>query len=112
MSTHIPVVLDRLLAIHAALDFAGLDHAVGGAIALAQHVHDPRGTSDIDLNITADPQRPEVVRDCLAKDIAIHGAAAERRRGAGQTRLFWYGEPTTPVALCLPQPGVFHGDPA
>ena len=42
---------DRLLAVHDALDTAGIAHAFGGAIALAYCTEEPRGTRDIDVNI-------------------------------------------------------------
>jgi hypothetical protein len=54
-------VLVRLLAVHLSLDKAGLDHAVGGALALDHYVYPPRGTADIDLKLTADPADPDRV---------------------------------------------------
>ena len=86
----------KLLALHAALKRARIAHAFGGAIALAYCTLDPRGTSDIDLNIfipatdagralralPPEVERPEGIEDVLARE--------------GQTRL-WWGE--TPLDL-------------
>jgi hypothetical protein len=47
----VSVLAQRLLAVHAALDDAGLPHAFGGAIALAYCTLEPRGTRDIDVNV-------------------------------------------------------------
>lgn len=87
---------ERLLALHEALDRAGIPHAFGGAIALAYWTLDPRGTSDIDVNlfvpatengpaIAALPggvERPDGIEQVIAED--------------GQIRLWW---DETPVDL-------------
>ena len=41
----------KILALHGALDAAGLPHAFGGALALAWCTERARGTIDIDLNV-------------------------------------------------------------
>ena len=102
-----PVLLVRLRAIHEALDGSGFDHAVGGAIALAVHVKEPRFTSDIDLNVMADPDHPEALLGCLPNGIVVHPGAAGEIRRDGQTRLLW-PEPNTPVDLFLPQHPTYH----
>lgn len=102
-----PVLLMRLRAIHAALDAAGFQHCVGGAIALAVHVREPRFTSDIDLNVMAEPERPEPLLDCLPTEIIRHPGAAKEIRRDGQTRLLW-SDPETPVDLFLPQHPSYH----
>lgn len=101
------LILDRLGTIHRALDRAGFDHAVGGALALALHVGQARATNDIDLNVAADPQRPEELFACLPKAIEIHEGAAESIRRDGQVRLIW-PDPVTPVDLFLPQHDTYH----
>jgi len=42
---------ERLVALHRALERRQVPHAFGGAIALAYRTLDPRGTSDIDVNL-------------------------------------------------------------
>jgi hypothetical protein len=87
---------EKLLALHRGLSRRRLPHAFGGAIALAYWTLDPRGTSDIDLNVfvpAADAARalralPEGVEQPL-------GTAARIARD-GQVRLWWE---ETPVDL-------------
>lgn len=102
-----PVLLARLRAIHAALDSAGFEHCIGGAIALAVHVREPRFTSDIDLNVMASPKNPTPLLACLPDGITIHRSAAAELRKDGQTRLIW-SDPETPVDLFLPQHPTYH----
>lgn len=103
-----PVLLQRLSTIHRSLDAAGLDHAVGGAIALAVHSRNPRFTADIDLNITVDPGDPDVLLRALPPQIVQDEDGVARLRAEQQTRLFWDGTPRTPVDLFLPAHPTFH----
>jgi hypothetical protein len=87
---------EKLLALHRGLERVGIAHAFGGAIALAYLTLDPRGTSDIDVNVfvpsndagealSALPDgvdQPEGTEDAIARD--------------GQVRLWW---DETPVDL-------------
>lgn len=102
-----PLLLERLRSVHAALDAAGFDHAVGGAIALAVHTQDPRFTADIDLNVMADSTRPTRVLDALPAEIVRHRTAASEIRKDGQTRLH-FPAPDTPLDLFLPQHETYH----
>jgi len=104
---HSPTIYTRLRAVHSALDAAGFEHAVGGAIALAVHVLEPRFTADIDLNVIADPEDPEPLLAALPPEITVHPLAARDLRATGQTRLIW-PDPDTPVDLFLPQHPTFH----
>jgi hypothetical protein len=102
-------VLARLVAVHNSLDEAGLDHAVGGALALARHVYPPRGTVDIDLNLTADPREPSRILSALPSQVLIHRGAAEQIRSVNQVRLWWRSaELDTPIDLFLPASPVYH----
>lgn len=104
-----PGVLQRLIAVHEGFKQAGLDHAVGGALALSVHVYPPRGTADMDLNVTADPHHPEVVLAALPAEVQVHDTAAEEIRSTGQVRLWWRSATLdTPVDLFLPQHPVYH----
>lgn len=86
-------LVEKLFAIHGALERESLPHAFGGALSLAYCVEEPRGTRDLDVNIfcaAADAKKvlaalPDGVRRS-AKDVA----AIERD---GQARLFWDGVP-------------------
>lgn len=102
-----PLLLGRLQAVHRALDAAGFAHAVGGAIALAVHVREPRFTADIDLNVIADPDHPEPLLRCLPPEVIVPARAAEEIRRDGQTRVIW-PDPDTPVDLFLPQHPTYH----
>lgn len=90
----------KLLAIHVALDIAGIGHAFGGAIALAYAVGDPRVTNDIDINITVPASEVERVLDALPPQIVAKSDVVERIRSVGQDRLRW-GD--VPVDLFFPQ---------
>ena len=77
---------------HHALVAADLPHAFGGALALAYHVEEPRGTRDIDINVFVPAARAEDVLQALdragwdAKDLAL----ALRD---GQVRVFYEDTP-------------------
>ncbi len=84
---------EKLVAIHRELAAAGFEHAFGGAIALAYWTLDPRGTSDIDVNVFIPAERCERALKALpegipytAKDVATIGRD-------GQVRLWWEGTP-------------------
>jgi hypothetical protein len=102
-----PLLLERTVRIHEALERAGFAHAIGDALALGYHVEEPRATRDIDLNVSADPARPQLLFDALPPSILWTGVDVERALRDGQVRLFWPGPgdvgPPTPVDLFLPQ---------
>lgn len=58
-------LVDLVIAVHGALDAAGLPHAFGGALALA-YVAEPRGTVDVDVNVFVRVDAVEVVGGALA----------------------------------------------
>lgn len=100
-------VLEMALAIHHGFDRAGLRHAIGGAIALGYHISEPRGTRDVDINVSTDPDQPQSMFDALPSAVRWSEVDVERVRRDGQVRLFWpVGEgngPPVPVDLFLPQ---------
>ncbi|WP_370247416.1 hypothetical protein [Nocardioides sp.] len=104
---NVPILLARLQSVHHSLSRAGFDHAVGGAIALAVHVREPRFTAHIDLNITADVQVPERLLGCLPADLEPDPGAATRLRRDHQLRFHWR-DPDTPLDLFLPVHPTFH----
>jgi len=84
----------KLLAIHEALDRGGIPHAFGGAIALAYWTRDPRGTSDLDINIFAPAAECRGALRVLPADVAWDDGDAAAIERDGQRRL-WWGE--TPI---------------
>jgi len=110
MTTSPLIVLERTLQVHAALDGAGVQHAVGGALALAYHVAEARATRDIDLNVAADPDNPQALFEVLPDDVPWHPRDVQAVRETGQVRLLWPhpgGQPPIPLDLFFPQ-SEFH----
>lgn len=99
---------EQLVCLHETLAERRLAHAFGGAIALAYWTLDPRGTSDLDVNIFAP------AADCVRALEALPGgieqppgtAAAIARDG--QRRLWW---DQTPIDLFFDYAPV-HADAA
>lgn len=89
---------ELLLAVHEALDQAGIPHAVGGAIALAYCTLDPRGTRDLDFNVFVGPERARDVFAALPEGVEVSGDRLERLERDGQVRL---KSGITPVDLFL-----------
>ena len=87
---------ERLLVLHRALVAARLPHAFGGAIALAYWTLDPRGTSDIDVNIFVPAADATRALSALPDGIEQPPGTAATIARDGQIRL-WWGE--TPVDL-------------
>lgn len=82
-------VVERIVALHAALDAAGVPHAFGGALALAWCTQRPRGTVDIDVNIFVSHDSAEEVFNALPAAVAVGDAARRAVATDGQTRLWW-----------------------
>ncbi|GAC1610546.1 MAG: hypothetical protein NVS3B26_17870 [Mycobacteriales bacterium] len=104
------IVLERTLQVHAALERAGIQHAVGGALALAYHVAEARATRDIDLNVAADPDDPRALFEVLPAGVPWHERDVHTVRDTGQVRLLWPhpdGQPPIPLDLFFPQ-SEFH----
>ena len=87
---------DRLLAIHHSLDAGGIGHAFGGAIALAYWTLDPRGTSDLDVNLFTPSDRCREALEALPEGIAYDKTAVAAIVRDGQVRLWW---DETPIDL-------------
>jgi hypothetical protein len=92
------VLAERLLAVHASLDEAGLPHAFGGAIALAYCTQEPRGTRDLDVNVFVGADRANDVLDAMPRGVTVRRADRVAARRDGQVRVMW-GD--TPVDLFL-----------
>ncbi len=91
-----PQLPGRLVALHRALASAHIPHAFGGAIALAYWTRDPRGTSDIDINVFLPAQECEPALAALPREIEQAETTAATIAREGQIRLWWE---STPVDL-------------
>jgi hypothetical protein len=79
----------KLLALHRSLSARSIPHAFGGAIALAYWTLDPRGTSDIDVNVFVPAADASRVLDALPDGVAVPAGAAQTIADEGQFRLWW-----------------------
>ena len=88
----------KMLAIHEHLQGAGIDHAFGGALALAWCTRQARGTIDLDVNVFVGPERTDAALAALPPAVV----ATEEERALllrdGQARLWWAA---TPVDIFL-----------
>ena len=91
-------LVEKVLALSEALTAAGVDHAFGGAIALAYCTEDPRGTRDIDVNAFVPASEPGPVLAALPPGVRVPPKTADVFRREGQVRLWW---DDTPVDLFL-----------
>jgi hypothetical protein len=80
---------DKILAIHTTLEQAGVPHAFGGALALAFHVAEPRGTRDIDINLFSPPEAAAEAFSALPEEVAWSAKDVSAAARDGQVRLFW-----------------------
>jgi hypothetical protein len=86
-------VADKMVAIHDRLARAGIDHAFGGALALAWCTQQARGTIDIDVNLFLLPERRDEVLAVLPSAIAVTGKDRAHIDRDGQVRLWWGHNP-------------------
>ena len=80
---------ERIVSLNRALASRRVARAFGGAIALAYWTRDPRGTSDIDLNLFVPAGGPERALRALPADVAQQPETLEVVRRDGQVRLWW-----------------------
>ena len=99
---------EKVVALHRALDEPGVPHAIGGAIALAYWTLDPRGTSDIDVNVFVGVEEAGRVLAALPEGIAQPRGTKAKLVRDGQIRLWW---DDTPVDLFFDYAPV-HADAA
>ncbi len=84
---------DRIVALNKALARRRIPRAFGGAIALAYWTLDPRGTSDIDLNLFVPAADPERALRALPDGVEQPDGTHDTIRRDGQVRLWWGGAP-------------------
>ena len=83
----------RVVEIHRALSGAGIPYAFGGAIALAYWINNPRGTSDVDVNVFLPAGTPGPALAALPKEIDQPSDTADVIGRDGQIRLWWARTP-------------------
>ena len=86
-------VADKMVAIHDRLAHAGIDHAFGGALALAWCTQQARGTIDIDVNLFLPPDRRDEVLAVLPDAIEVSDNDCAHIDRDGQVRLWWGDNP-------------------
>jgi len=84
---------EMVVAIEENLRAADVPHAFGGALALAYHVIEPRGTRDIDVNLFVSEHRARQTLELLPAGIEWNEEDLERIERDGQARLFWEDVP-------------------
>jgi hypothetical protein len=85
-----PGFADKVVALHGALDEAGIPHAIGGALALAYYA-EPRATVDVDINVfVAVEEHPSVT--AALRPLGVTGDITNLERD-GQVRLHWGNNP-------------------
>jgi hypothetical protein len=97
-----------MVAIHDRLRSAGLEHAFGGALALAWCTQQARGTIDVDVNVFVAPEQTDAVVTALPEGVEVNEGDRALLVRDGQVRLWW---DTTPVDVFL-NTTAFHDDVA
>ncbi len=87
-------LVERIVELHRRLSEAGIDHAFGGALALAWCTQRARATIDIDINLFVDVESAPLVYAALPDGVDVSPEDRRAIEADGQTRLWW---DTTPV---------------
>ncbi len=82
-------MIEKIFAVHDALDDAGVPHAFGGAIALGYCLLHPRGTVDIDVNVFVGAEQARAVFEALPPDVAWGEDDLVTTERDEQIRLWW-----------------------
>jgi len=104
----VSTLAEKVLALDAALTAADLPHAFGGALALAYHVAEPRGTRDIDVNVFVPAQQARATFERLPNEVRWSNLDVEEVERDGQVRVFWDDTPVDLFFVTHP----FHEDAA
>lgn len=83
---------DKVTAIDHALTAGGIEHAFGGALALAYYA-EPRATIDVDVNVFVDPAEHQRVFDALSPLGVERPADDHQLEREGQSRWRWGRNP-------------------
>lgn len=96
--TREPGLPEKMIAIHRRLEDAGIDHAFGGALALAWCTRQARGTIDLDVNVFTGPDRTDEALAALPRQVRATDDDRALLERDGQARLWWG---STPIDLFL-----------
>ena len=88
----------KMLVVHEHLQAAGIDHAFGGALALAWCTQQARGTIDLDVNVFVGPERTDETLAALPPGVVATADDRALLVRDGQARLWWG---TTPLDVFL-----------
>lgn len=88
----------KIVMLHNALLAKNIDHAFGGALALAWCTQHARGTIDIDLNIFVDVDAAKEALDAMPAEVTWSDKDLEIIKRDGQQRIWW---DKTPVDIFL-----------
>jgi hypothetical protein len=82
---------ERVQRVHDAFTSAGVPFAIGGALALAYHVDEPRATNDIDVNVMLNNHVTSLafVAQALEGIVTFSDAQREAALRDGQVRTYW-----------------------
>ncbi len=86
-------LVERIVAVGAALDRARIPWAFGGALALAFATAEPRGTRDIDVNVFIGTSRAADVFDALPVGVEYTNEQLVEAQQRDQVRLWWGDTP-------------------
>jgi hypothetical protein len=84
---------ERVVTLHRSLARRNIPHAFGGAVALAYCTLDPRGTSDIDLNLFVPAEKAATGLTALPEGVDQPPGTEEAIARDGQIRLWWDDTP-------------------
>jgi hypothetical protein len=93
-----PGLPEKMVALHEHLGAVGIDHAFGGALALAWCTQQARGTIDLDVNVFVGPDRTSETLAALPSGVVATDADRTLLERDGQARLWWA---TTPIDVFL-----------
>jgi len=82
-------LVEKIVAVHDALDAGQIPHAFGGALALAWCTQRARGTIDIDVNVFVDRSRTPEILAALPSGVRWTDDDRARIERDGQVRLWW-----------------------
>ena len=83
------LVFRRAVDVHLRLLAAGIDNAIGGALSLGYHIDDPRGTQDIDINVSLPAARAAEALAALPSDVPWDEQTIAAIQKVDQVRIMW-----------------------
>jgi hypothetical protein len=88
-----PGLAEKMLVVHEHLREASIDHAFGGALALAWCTQQARGTIDLDVNVFVGRERTDEALAALPPDVVATAKDRDLLARDGQARLWWGATP-------------------